>query len=132
MLCTSTSSSSAVHSFSRILLIEDHADGREALRVLLEAWGYEVEVAEDGVRGLEKALLWRPCSAIVDINLPAMNGYEVARRVRAALGEHIRLIALTAYGQPEDRKRALEAGFDAHLVKPVDLDALHEMLAGAR
>jgi CheY-like chemotaxis protein len=108
----------------RVLVVEDHRDSREALRILLEMWGYQVEVAEDGLRGAERALAWQPVAAIVDIGLPILNGYEVARRVRASLGANIRLIALTAYGQPEDRKRALEAGFDVHLVKPVELDTL--------
>jgi CheY-like chemotaxis protein len=113
---------------SRVLIIEDHPDGREALRRLLRLWGHEVEAAEDGLHGVEKALEWRPDAAVVDIGLPLLDGYEVARRLRRELDDHIYLVALTGYGQPEDRKRALQAGFDVHLVKPVDPEQLKGLL----
>ena len=114
----------------RILLVEDNADGREALRSLLELLGHHVEVAEDGHRGVELAFTARPEVGLVDIGLPGIDGYEVARRVRAEPGgRDILLVALTGYGQPEDERRALEAGFDAHLVKPVDPDVLERLLA---
>ena len=94
--------------------------------------GYQVDVAEDGQRGIELALAQRPDAAFIDIGLPIVDGYGVARRLREHFGEHgIRLIALTGYGQPEDRLRALAAGFDVHLVKPVDLDAMTRALASA-
>jgi two-component system, sensor histidine kinase len=112
----------------RILLIEDNADAREALRALLELDGHEVEEAAEGLEGLQIAQTKRPEIALIDIGLPGVDGYEVARRVRA-LGHPITLIALTGYGQPEDRRRAHEAGFDAHLVKPVDPAALIKVLA---
>jgi len=111
----------------RVLLVEDHVDSRDMLRILMRLWGHEVEVAEDGREGLERALAWRPDVAVVDINLPLLDGYEVARRVRAALGPAIRLIALTACG---DRGRAFEAGFDAHLRKPADPNELGRRLRG--
>jgi CheY-like chemotaxis protein len=95
---------------------------------MLELWGYRVEAVEDGLLGVQRALAWRPEAVIVDIGLPDIDGYEVARRLRAALGDRPLLIALTAYGQPQDRERALKAGFDFHLVKPVDLDTLQELL----
>ena len=104
----------------RVLIIEDNEDGRETLRMLLELFGHEVEVAKDGVEGLYKALTWRPAVALVDVGLPVLDGYQVARCIRGVLGGSIFLIAHTGYGQPEDRFRALQAGFDAHLVKPVD------------
>jgi CheY-like chemotaxis protein len=104
----------------RVLVVEDNPDGREILRQLLELLGYRVEVAADGVEGVEKALGWRPDVAVVDIGLPRMDGYEVARNIRQALGCEIFLITQTGYGQPEDRRRALASGFDVHLVKPVD------------
>jgi two-component system, sensor histidine kinase len=104
----------------RVLIIEDNEDGRETLRMLLELFGHEVEVAKDGVEGLYKALTWRPAVALVDVGLPVLDGYQVARCIRSVLGGSIFLIAHTGYGQPEDRLRALQAGFDAHLVKPVD------------
>jgi CheY-like chemotaxis protein len=112
-----------------VLIIEDNPDARNALRALLEVWGHHVEVAEDGPRGFEAALAMRPDVVIVDIGLPGLDGYHVARGLRAALGEGgAFLVALTGYGQPDDRRRALEAGFDVHLVKPVDPDVLAETL----
>ena len=113
----------------RILVIEDQPDSRETLQILLQVWGHHVEVAGDGQAGLEKALSWKPDVAVVDIGLPLLDGHEVARRVRAAFGDQILLIALTAYSQQEDRRRALEAGFDHFMSKPADLDELSRLLA---
>jgi CheY-like chemotaxis protein len=104
----------------RILVIEDNADGREMMRVLLELLGHEVLVAADGQDGVEKALGWHPEVAVIDIGLPRLNGYEVARRLRRELGCEIFLITQTGYGRPEDREQAFAAGFDVHLTKPVD------------
>jgi CheY-like chemotaxis protein len=87
-------------------------------------------VAADGLRGVQQALAWRPEVAVVDIGLPLLDGYEVARRVRAALGEGIRLIALTSYCRPEDRRQAFEAGFDYHLAKPADPEEMSRLLKG--
>jgi signal transduction histidine kinase/CheY-like chemotaxis protein len=112
-----------------ILIVEDGPDNRETLQELLEALGHTVHVAVDGVEGVDVALSVRPEVALVDIGLPRLDGFEVARRVRAALGRQIFLVALTGYGQPEDRTRAAVAGFDAHLTKPMDLDALERLLA---
>jgi two-component system, sensor histidine kinase len=115
----------------RILVIEDQADARRALQRLLEIWGHKVDVAEDGVRGVDAATANPPEIALVDVGLPGLDGYEVARRLRATMGKSIRLIALTGYGQPEDRDRAFDAGFDMHLVKPVDRDQLSDALYNA-
>ncbi len=116
----------------RVLVIDDSPDIRDTLRDLLESCGHEVAVAEDGVRGVEVALAVRPDVALVDIGLPGLDGYGVARSLRAREGASgPRLIALTGYGQPDDRRRALEAGFDAHLVKPVYMDALTRALFNA-
>jgi signal transduction histidine kinase/ActR/RegA family two-component response regulator len=105
----------------RILVVEDNRDGRESLRDLLEIWGHEVEVAENGPDGVKRALGSQPDVALIDIGLPGLDGNEVAQRIRAALdGDRMALVAMTGYGQPEDRRRALQAGFDAYLVKPVD------------
>jgi CheY-like chemotaxis protein len=109
-------------------LIEDNPDGRETLQLLLESWGHQVEVAEDGLEGLSKALAWKPDAAVVDIGLPLLDGYSFARRVRAALSDNILLIALTAYSQPEDRRQALQAGFDVHMSKPADFVELGRVL----
>ena len=113
-----------------IVLVEDNADARETLRELLTIAGHRVEVAADGPTGLQTVLASRPEVALVDIGLPRMDGYELARRVRSeASGYRPFLVALTGYGLPEDRERALAAGFDAHLVKPVDHAVLDDVLA---
>jgi signal transduction histidine kinase/CheY-like chemotaxis protein len=116
-----------------ILVVEDNLDGRESLRDLLEIWGHHVEVAASGSEGLARALATRPQVALLDIGLPELDGNELARRIRAALGrEGMRLIAMTGYGQPEDRLRSLNAGFDDYLVKPVDPGQLARLLDGLR
>lgn len=115
----------------QILIVEDNRDGRESLRILLQLWGYKVLVAENGLQAVEMALTEHPDIALVDIGLPVLDGYEVARRLRSGPhGHRIHLIALTGYGQPEDRRRALEAGFDAHLIKPVEPEDLGRLLEG--
>jgi two-component system, sensor histidine kinase len=112
-----------------ILIVEDNADARDALRMLLELDGHVVEAAAEGVEALEIARAKDPDIALVDIGLPGIDGYEVARRVRSQDPRRPLLIALTGYGQPEDRRRATEAGFDSLLVKPVDPTALTDLLA---
>jgi CheY-like chemotaxis protein/anti-sigma regulatory factor (Ser/Thr protein kinase) len=114
----------------RLLLVEDNPDIGETLRDLLQLLGHRVELAGDGLRGVELALATRPDVALVDIGLPGIDGYEVARRLRESdAGKEILLVALTGYGRPEDRDRALASGFDAHMVKPVDPEELNELLA---
>ena len=103
----------------RILLIEDNADARNMARLGLELLGQTVTTASSGETGIEMALADPPDAVIVDIGLPGLDGYEVARRLRTALGDRVRLVALTGYSQPEDRHRVREAGFDVHLVKPL-------------
>lgn len=121
---------------TRLLLIEDNPDIGETLRDLLELLGHCVEWASDGLRGVQLALAAPPEVALVDIGLPGIDGYEVARQIRQSeQGHRVLLIALTGYGRPEDRQKALAAGFDAHLVKPVDpeeLTALIGTLSAAR
>ena len=108
-----------------VLLVEDNDDAREMLRYLLKLSGHEVHEAADGLAAVAAAAEVQPDVAIVDVGLPELDGYEVARRIRLAPhGDRLTLIALTGYGQPEDRQRALEAGFDIFLVKPVDPDQL--------
>jgi CheY-like chemotaxis protein len=112
-----------------VLIIEDQADQREALRLALSLRGHTVMAAADGASGVTLARAERPDVVLVDIGLPQMDGYEVARRIRASeLGTSVRLIALTGYGQPQDRARAEEAGFDLHLVKPVEDQRLDQVL----
>ena len=104
----------------RIVVVEDQNDAREALEMLLEIEGHEVLSAQDGERGLELVAEHRPQIALLDIGLPEMNGYELAGAIRARLGPSIKLVAMSGYGQPDDVRRSLEAGFDRHLTKPVD------------
>ncbi|RPI42249.1 MAG: hybrid sensor histidine kinase/response regulator, partial [Betaproteobacteria bacterium] len=112
-----------------VLVVDDHEDSRTMLRMLLEQTGHETIEAVDGIDGVQLALSRRPDVAIIDIGLPGIDGYEVARRLRTLpTGANMVLIALTGYGQDEDRQRALQAGFDVHLVKPVDPQRLSQAL----
>jgi signal transduction histidine kinase/CheY-like chemotaxis protein len=115
----------------RILLVEDNKDVRESLRALLEDAGHRVSTAGDGFEGVERGVADRPEVALVDIGLPGLDGYSVGRRLRDRLGSTVYLVALTGYGLPEDRRRAIESGFDAHLTKPVTLRSVLQLLAGA-
>ena len=112
----------------RVLIVEDNDDARQLLRHLLELSGHEVHEADNGTTGLERALALRPDVVLIDLGLPGLDGYEVARRIRAAGRKDVVLIAVTGYGQREDRLRASAAGFDAHFTKPVDLTALDALL----
>jgi signal transduction histidine kinase/CheY-like chemotaxis protein len=113
----------------RILIVEDNADAREALRAILEQDGHEIFEASSGPDGVASALANHPEIALIDLGLPVFDGYEVARRIRAASQANgIVLIAVSGYGLPEDQRKAEQAGFDAHLVKPVDLDLLTALL----
>lgn len=114
-----------------ILIVEDNPDGADTLRRLLELAGHRVRIAQDGPAGLAAIRAEPPEVALVDIGLPGMDGYELARRAQALRGAARKpfLVALTGYGLPEDRGRAFEAGFDEHLVKPVDPEALARLLA---
>ncbi|WP_220456293.1 response regulator [Rugamonas brunnea] len=112
-----------------VLLIEDNDDGREMMAMMLSCYGYAVQQAAEGGLGLQLAARCRPDLALIDIGLPAMDGYEVARRLRAdPATRDIKLVALTGYGQAEDRQRVLDAGFDRHLVKPVDVEHLLQVI----
>ena len=112
----------------RVLIVEDNREMRRAMQCLLQVWGYRVELAEDGPRGVSVATSAKPDIAFVDIGLPGFNGYDVARQIRAVRGNTMTLVALTGYGQPADRAEAETAGFDHHLVKPVDLDKVTALL----
>jgi CheY-like chemotaxis protein len=116
----------------RVLVIEDNEDSREMLSVALQLAGHEVHSAPDGPGGLALIAAVSPDVALIDVGLPGMDGYEVARRIRADRGDDgILLIAITGYGQAEDRRRARAAGFDAHLTKPVAPERLLEAIAAA-
>ncbi|HEY6146864.1 MAG TPA: response regulator, partial [Thermoanaerobaculia bacterium] len=113
-----------------VLVVEDDLDSREGLKNLLELWGHSVEVAEDGAQAVERALRVRPAVALIDIGLPEIDGYEVANRIRQALGgDTIFLVALTGHAGAEARERALASGFDAHVSKPIDFSRLSTLLA---
>jgi signal transduction histidine kinase/CheY-like chemotaxis protein len=117
------------HRALTILVVEDNVDARQMLRDLLALLGHHVVTAEDGRAGVEEALRAHPDVALVDLGLPVMSGYDVARTLRSCSEtQHTFLVALTGYGQPEDRRRAFEAGFDEHLVKPLDLARLNALL----
>jgi PAS domain S-box-containing protein len=116
----------------RILVVDDNVDAAATLAMLLEACGYEVMTEHDSLHALERARTERPDAALLDIGLPEMDGNELARRLRAdPRTRQALLVAVTGYGQEQDRREALEAGFDHHMVKPVDLDRLAAILASA-
>ncbi len=116
----------------RVLVVEDNPDARQSLRMLLEMAGHEVQTSEDGPSGLAKLYAFHPDVALIDLGLPGLDGYALAREVRGRPETRtIRLVAVTGYGQAEDRRRALAAGFDLHVTKPVDMSMLEEMLGRA-
>jgi PAS domain S-box-containing protein len=113
----------------RVLVVEDSPDARQSLRLLLELAGHQVETSEDGPSGLAKLRTFQPDVALIDLGLPGMDGYAVARELRSRPDTRaIRLVAVTGYGQAEDRRRALAAGFDQHVTKPVDATMLDDLL----
>jgi PAS domain S-box-containing protein len=123
-------SAAAIPARKRLLLVEDNPDIGETLRDLLQLLGHRVDLAADGLHGVQVALATQPDVALVDIGLPGIDGYEVARRLRATeAGRGILLVALTGYGRPEDKDRAIQSGFDAHLIKPVDPEELNQLIA---
>lgn len=111
----------------RVLLVEDNEPARQALRLVLEGRGHAVEEADDGLDGVRKALASKPDVLVVDLDMPLLDGYAVARRVREALGGGVRLIALTGLDAPD---RARDAGFDAHLLKPADPEQVCRCVLG--
>jgi signal transduction histidine kinase/DNA-binding response OmpR family regulator len=118
------------HPARKVLVVDDNIDAAESLALLLEAAGHQVRACNDGPSALEMADQFRPDAVLLDIGLPGMDGYEVARRMRGRPATSgALLVALTGYGQEEDQRRAREAGFDHHLIKPADLDALTALLA---
>src|SRR5262249_6525258 len=116
---------------ARVLIVEDNDDSRVTLQRILQADGHLVSAARDAHAALEAAAAGSPNIAVVDIGLPGMDGYQFARAMRERLGSGVRLIALTGYGTEADRQRSTEAGFDAHLTKPVDIDRLLALITQA-
>lgn len=113
----------------RLLVVDDNRDAAESMSMLLEMWGHEVAFAYDGPSALETAEQWQPQAVFLDIGLPGMDGYEVAARLRELpQAKGAVLIAITGYGQEDDRLRSRQAGIDHHLVKPVAPDALRNLI----
>jgi CheY-like chemotaxis protein len=116
----------------RVLVVDDNADAAESLAMLLEVSGDAVRVAYDGEEALEVECDFHPDVILLDIGMPKLSGYEVARRVRETRGPGVLIVAITGWGQEDDRRRAQEAGFDHHFTKPVDYQALLDVInAGA-
>ena len=108
----------------RVLVVDDNADAAESLAMLLEVNGDSVRVAYDGEEALEAEGDFRPDVVLLDIGMPKLSGYDVAKRIREVRGAQVLIVAITGWGQEEDRRRAREAGFDHHFTKPVDYQAL--------
>ena len=116
--------------YRRVLVVDDNVDAAQTLAFLLESSGHEVKLAYDGLSAVAAAIAYQPEVVLLDIGLPGLDGYEVARRIRKHPGlRDIWLVALTGYGQDTDRQRSLEAGFDHHLVKPADFDEIEKLLS---
>lgn len=114
----------------RVLIVDDDADNAESLALLLTSTGHETAVAHDGPDALQQLPAFRPHVVLLDLGLPVMDGYETCHRLRAEPAGHgVLVVALTGWGQEEDRRKTREAGFDRHLVKPVDPSELLQLLA---
>ena len=125
-----TPGDSQMKSSRRILVVDDNEDSANSLATFLQLLGNETHTAFDGIEAVDKAAALQPDVVLLDIGLPKLNGYEAARRIRAQpWGEHVILVAVTGWGQDEDRLKASEAGFDCHMVKPIDPAALTSILA---
>jgi len=122
---------SASNGAMRVLLVDDNVDAVESMEILLQAFGYEVSTAIHPDLALAQLETFAPAAAVIDIGLPGMDGYQLAAEIRRRLaGKPMRLIAFTGYGGADDIARAKVAGFDAHLVKPVEIDRLLAVLGG--
>jgi CheY-like chemotaxis protein len=117
-------------SAKRILIVDDNVDSGEMLAELVKTWGHTTRHVLDGAAALEAIARETPDVVVLDIGLPGMDGFEVAERIRALpQGNDVRIVALSGYGRPEDRQKSAAAGFNEHLVKPVDMDKLVRALA---
>lgn len=117
----------------RLLIVDDNRDTAESLSMLLELMGHEVRMAHDGLAAIDVAAEFQPDGVLLDIGLPKLNGYDTARRIREqSWGQAMHLIAVTGWGQDNDRTQAKAAGFDHHLTKPIDIQTLVKLLSGGR
>jgi CheY-like chemotaxis protein len=115
----------------RVLVAEDIPDAAEMMRLMIECMGHDVLIAADGVQAVAMATEFQPQIALLDVGMPRMDGYEAARRIRAALGRNVVLVALTGWGQEQDQQRAYAAGFDYHVTKPAEPDVIESLIASA-
>jgi DNA-binding response OmpR family regulator len=112
----------------RVLVVDDNTDAADSLATLLGVMGYDVRTAYDGPEAIEAADAFQPLVALLDIGLPRLSGYDIARHVRSRRGKEVLLVAITGWGQDADRKRAVDAGFDHHFTKPADFGKLLELI----
>ncbi len=112
-----------------VLVVDDNVDAAESLAELVELLGHTAEIAYDGPSAIATAHATHPSAVLCDLGLPGLSGYDVARALRAAPGPRVQLIAVSGYAQPDDVERATRAGFDAHVAKPPDPDAIERLLA---
>ena len=112
----------------RVLVVDDYPDNAESMAMLLRLCGYDVETALSGLAALKAAQAYQPDAALLDISMPGMSGYEVARRLRSMFQDRVLLIAITAHGFDDDRRRYWEAGFDHYFVKPADPQEVEKLL----
>ena len=119
---------STVPATTRVLVVDDNEDAADSLATLLGVLGYEVRIAYDGPEAIEAADEFQPAVALLDIGLPKLSGYDIASYVREKRGYGVLLVAITGWGQEDDRRKAREAGFDHHFTKPADFDALMKLI----
>ena len=112
----------------RVLVVDDNEDAADSLATLLGVMRYDVRVAYDGPEAIEAADAFTPAVALLDIGLPKLSGYDIARHIRRTRGDKVLLVAITGWGQEDDRRRAREAGFDHHFTKPADFEVLLELI----
>ena len=112
----------------RVLVVDDNEDAADSLATLLGVMGYQVRIAYDGPEAIQAADQFDPEVALLDIGLPKLSGYDIARHIRSSRGPAVLLVAITGWGQEEDRRKAREAGFDHHFTKPADFDVLIDLI----
>jgi CheY-like chemotaxis protein len=113
----------------RVLVVDDNYDAAESMALLVKLWGHETRIVHDGRSAVDICQTYKPDVVLLDLGLPGMSGYEVAQHLRKEYGDSMTLFALTGYGQAEDRQRSAAAGFNHHLVKPIDPGILKTLLA---